>query len=480
MSDSTIGVFWGTFDPPTRAHAFIIHTALKKLQLQTLYVVVNDDTRKTPKASVSERISMLETITQSYSKHVVIQAQNTINQDYFKLRDVLQQPLTVIAGSDALLWLLNHYGNPALSRYDRICIFAREGATIPENCPVETIHLPENYPSFSSKMTRFALHFGLEYIEALAPEIREFIQIQKLYTAQPQGKLPDFFHAALADPYFPRRVSGQKNLLIMPQTKMILRIAPQRFLDAEQEKKTMPAGGAFDNIAQTHTHAVKWQDYYLLANKYPYLRNHGLIVSEAHLDQSVMKQKTHLKALLSLHAQSPELTFFFNHYAGNSQDHFHVHFTSEPLPIQESIEAHIADAHSNQILPFQFNAWQKGLLWYGDQDFIADSLSTKITSLPEDTLYNLVFFPTMQSGIACVALIARGNQRDLIYIKGDNWKMAISASDLMGIFTVKMPCTYNAEQHILHFKQWDKSISLSISELDQALFDALPKTVSAL
>ena len=55
----------------------------------------------------------------------------------------------------------------------------------------------------------------------------------------------------------------------MPKTKMILRIAPHRFLDAEQERKTMQSGGAFDKIAQTHAHAKKWQDYYLLANKYP-------------------------------------------------------------------------------------------------------------------------------------------------------------------------------------------------------------------
>ena len=64
----------------------------------------------------------------------------------------------------------------------------------------------------------------------------------------------------------------------------------------------------------------------------PYLNNHGLIVSEARLEQSVMKEQKHLDALLSLHAQCPELSFFFNHYAGNSQDHFHVHLPLSHCP----------------------------------------------------------------------------------------------------------------------------------------------------
>ena len=62
---------------------------------------------------------MLERITEPYTDRIVIQAQNAINQDYFKLRDVLQQPLTVVAGSDSLLLLLKSCGLSALDYYDQ-------------------------------------------------------------------------------------------------------------------------------------------------------------------------------------------------------------------------------------------------------------------------------------------------------------------------------------------------------------------------
>ncbi|MFH1619695.1 MAG: hypothetical protein ABIG11_07290, partial [bacterium] len=54
-----VGVFGGSFDPPTLAHKEIIETAIDKYNLRKLYLLLNLGGQKNYKASASEREAML-------------------------------------------------------------------------------------------------------------------------------------------------------------------------------------------------------------------------------------------------------------------------------------------------------------------------------------------------------------------------------------------------------------------------------------
>jgi nicotinic acid mononucleotide adenylyltransferase len=60
----SVGVYWGTFDPPTKAHLHIIKSAIDTHQLTKLIVVINDDskTKKEYKTSGVERKKMMSLV----------------------------------------------------------------------------------------------------------------------------------------------------------------------------------------------------------------------------------------------------------------------------------------------------------------------------------------------------------------------------------------------------------------------------------
>lgn len=46
MQNITVGIYSGTFDPPTNAHNHIIRSSLKNLNLKRIYVIVNKNGKK--------------------------------------------------------------------------------------------------------------------------------------------------------------------------------------------------------------------------------------------------------------------------------------------------------------------------------------------------------------------------------------------------------------------------------------------------
>lgn len=471
------GVFWGTFDPPTRAHQSIIQKVIVELGIEKLYIVVNNDQRKSPIANISQRVDMLQKMTLQYHDSICIQPQNAHNEDYFVFRAHLKCPLAVIAGADSLLWILTRYSIDFLSQYDRVCIFTRDNASIPPDCPVETIELDAQTRKISSKTARFSLRYKATYVPALPKTVSDYIQKHRLYTQTQSSPIEPHIHQALNDPYFNQRVAGQACLLLMQNTHTLLRIAPHRFKNADKEPISKKNNCVFDNIEQTHPHAVAWHDYFLIANKYPYLNHHGLFISRAHVEQSMMQESSYLQKTLELHRSCPALFFFFNHYAGNSQAHFHIHFTSEPFPLTMDIQEACTHRTTNSITPFVFQPWQKGLLWYGDASFICETLPQQLQRMQQQgRLYNLLFFPFLESKKHILALIERTQHLDDIYVRGDGWKMAISASDLAGVFTIKSPCAFEQDTQRLHLIGRQKA-TIPIHQLDDALSQAYKKTV---
>lgn len=61
QANSTFGVYWGTFDPPTRAHKEVIAQAFST-GIDRLFVVINNHGHKKYCASVEDRVAMLKMI----------------------------------------------------------------------------------------------------------------------------------------------------------------------------------------------------------------------------------------------------------------------------------------------------------------------------------------------------------------------------------------------------------------------------------
>ncbi|HXF91069.1 MAG TPA: hypothetical protein VNJ29_03975, partial [Candidatus Nitrosotenuis sp.] len=96
-------IYSGSFDPPTLAHKEIILQVLKQTGVKKLYIIVNSYNQKTFKASVEERMKMLELMLEEVKENIVIIAQDSPNKksDYLMLKKIINEPLMLICGEDS-------------------------------------------------------------------------------------------------------------------------------------------------------------------------------------------------------------------------------------------------------------------------------------------------------------------------------------------------------------------------------------------
>jgi nicotinic acid mononucleotide adenylyltransferase len=102
-SEIKIGLYSGTFDPPTRAHEAIILTSIEKLKLDKLYIFVNKNDEKVYKCSILQRIEMLKCMLKDIKEKVVIIDQSSDNkhQEYLILKKIISEPIILITGQDS-------------------------------------------------------------------------------------------------------------------------------------------------------------------------------------------------------------------------------------------------------------------------------------------------------------------------------------------------------------------------------------------
>jgi cytidyltransferase-like protein len=100
-----IGVYWGAFDPLTKAHKAIIEAALKKLNLKKLLIVMNNHGYKKYLSSLGKRKEVLS----YWLKKEGLNAIEILSQeegspiDYQALLQIEKPPFVAIAGYDAYL-----------------------------------------------------------------------------------------------------------------------------------------------------------------------------------------------------------------------------------------------------------------------------------------------------------------------------------------------------------------------------------------
>jgi|GEM_PF-4749366 len=98
------GYFIGSFDPPTLGHRSLVVDTKQRLALSKVYVSVNFNTDKVYKASVGERLRMLNALFASEGGKVVIkrEALEGRRQDVQKIRDTEKTAVLAIFGTDTL------------------------------------------------------------------------------------------------------------------------------------------------------------------------------------------------------------------------------------------------------------------------------------------------------------------------------------------------------------------------------------------
>lgn len=159
--------------------------------------------------------------------------------------------------------------------------------------------------------------------------------------------------------------------------------------------------------------AIRWKrKFYLIANAFPYLPNHFLLISIHHETQNLIFENGVFKMLCRFYECFLYTgTIFFNHYAGNSLEHFHVHHTSRmDFPIYNFIRSRegrsITDLPGVQIFHkpecfigiglFGVQSWEFGPLILGELE-------------RRNYLVNIIFTCVPEEGPVCLIIVRLKN-----------------------------------------------------------------------
>jgi nicotinic acid mononucleotide adenylyltransferase len=122
-----IGVFWGAFDPPTKAHIAIIQAALALPFIHHLLIIVNNHSYKDYSLPLQDRKDALI----KALKDISPQRLTLMNQDddhpmnYAALEKISSLPLCAIAGYDAYTKWASYSNSKERSNYHLIAVVPR-------------------------------------------------------------------------------------------------------------------------------------------------------------------------------------------------------------------------------------------------------------------------------------------------------------------------------------------------------------------
>lgn len=168
LNNNKIGLFWGTFDPPTLAHASIIENSINQLKLSRLIVVINDNeaTGKIYKSPGPARLAMLLSMVSQEIKDrlVIIRQTNTFSLSYndFK-KEYPDKEVYAIVGQDSF----ERYGK-YFAEYDHIIVVPRGKDSLQLQQKINDLHLTnisileinKEYLNTSSTLVREAINSG--------------------------------------------------------------------------------------------------------------------------------------------------------------------------------------------------------------------------------------------------------------------------------------------------------------------------------
>lgn len=186
FDDIKVGLYSGTFDPPTLAHDHIIREAIKYLDLDKLYIFVNKNDSKDYKCSIRQRVEMLKRMLSDIEDKVIIidQVSDKKHQDYLFLKKCVNRPIFCITGYDSYAKRLM-LPIEIRAKFDAIAVIPRSGL---ENNNLEyesnafILPVDQNIiQGISSTEVRKKLSTGNVDNIALHPNVLKYITENKLY-----------------------------------------------------------------------------------------------------------------------------------------------------------------------------------------------------------------------------------------------------------------------------------------------------------
>ena len=135
LSEKTIGIYGGSFDPPHKGHVEISKISLKKLKLKNIYWII---TKKNPFKkktffSLKERILKSKKTTKKYKKIKIlyledkIKSSRTINVINYFRKIKKQKNLCLILGSDNLINFHKWTKWKKIVKLTKLVVFSRKG-----------------------------------------------------------------------------------------------------------------------------------------------------------------------------------------------------------------------------------------------------------------------------------------------------------------------------------------------------------------
>jgi len=182
---SSIGIFWGTFDPPTLAHRNMMVAAIKQCNLAKLIVAINDNakTKKTYKTPGNQRKKMLRSMLEAeYKNKMVVLCQT----DFFDLSYAAvkkffpESKLIALVGQDSFEAYKNY-----IKPYDQVLVVPRGDthAQLAKDIAllgltnVTILQIDKKYLNMSSTAVRAAVKndSGIYLLESLAAPVKKQI-----------------------------------------------------------------------------------------------------------------------------------------------------------------------------------------------------------------------------------------------------------------------------------------------------------------
>ena len=178
-----IGVYTGSFDPPTRAHEAIVRRGMSQYSIDEMVVFVNATSDvKNFNAGVDDRMQMVKSMFPDLGAKVVVKPifQETKNlqiEELARYRDEIYQ----FVGEDSF----EKIPPATFSDSKRMwVVIPREGYQthpIPKKKNIFILSEDETVKSFSSTQFRQSVKIGSERSEMLRPEVLQYIQAHHFY-----------------------------------------------------------------------------------------------------------------------------------------------------------------------------------------------------------------------------------------------------------------------------------------------------------
>lgn len=189
-----------------------------------------------------------------------------------------------------------------------------------------------------------------------------------------------------------------------------------------------------------------WRNYLIKPNTFPYFKNHFLIISLDHSSENSIRgtqliinnEINVIKDFIYLSSILTKGTLFFNGLIGNSQMHFHFHYTSEKLPIQDKIRKNkykelIKKTDNCYIYNFSISKYcVNGVVFIGGKEMYQEVFYFLKEISKKRFLFNLILYKE-GSNIYCFVFIRRQVKR-----KDEN-DLNMGASSLGGIHLTNAP-----------------------------------------